>query len=348
MAKTSSPSLSYRDIINDIRHKKFSPVYILSGEEPYFLDLIVDWLEKEVVEENDKDFNYTQVFGMETDIASIVSTAQQYPLFAPRRLVIVKEAQSLTSASTQLQKLVGYVEHPNPTSVLVIVYKGSALSGTSKLVKAAKANGAVVFVSDKIKEYQMGPLIKDYVAGKKKSIDDDAVELVKAYLGNSLSKVFGEIDKLILAGGSELKRINARMISDNIGVNNDFTVFHLQKALASKNYQQAMTIVDYFASNVKKNPVVMITSQLFKFFSQLTVAHYVGKPGDEALMEALKFHSPWQLTDIKTGMRNYNASQAVRAVSLIRELDCKSKGINSAQNEFQLLKETVFNIFVAR
>ncbi len=340
---------TYREIISDIRKGVFAPVYLLMGEEPYYLDLIADWLEKSVLDEEDKDFDFEVFYGADLDdIGTVAASAQQFPLMAQHRLVMLKEAQSLDKSSTELQKLEGYALHAVTSTVLVIILKGKELPGTSKLVKAVKKAEGVVFTSPKIKEYQMGVPIKEYCADKKISIDPDAIDLMVSYLGNSLNKVFGEIDKLIVAGGKELNRITRKEVLENIGLNKEFSVFDFVKAMAVKDYAKSMTIVDYYASNPRQNPVVTIVSQLFKFFAQMTVAFYAPDKSDNSLMGLFGMHSSWQLKDLKEGMRVYNARQAVAAISYIRELDCKSKGIGSMQNEHDLLRECVFKILTSR
>lgn len=346
MAKTTA--LTHREIIADIRKGNFAPIYLLMGEEPYYLDLIASWLEKSVVAEEDQDFNLEVFYGADSDVESVAAAAQQYPIMAPRRLVMLKEAQAMQQYATQLGKLEGYATHASPTTVLVIVCKGKELPATSKLVKAIKASDGVVFSSPKIKEYKMSVPIADYCNEKKIGIDSDASELLVNFLGNSLNKVFGEIDKLIVAGGKEMNRITRAHVLENIGLNKEFNVYELRKALASKDYARAMTIVDYFASNPNQNRVVTVVGPLFTFFAQLTMAYYSPDKSDNALMALFGMNASWQLKDLKEGMRFYNASQAVKSVSYLRELDCKSKGIGSMQNEFELLRECVFNIFTAR
>lgn len=343
---TANPT--YREIIADIRKGVFAPVYLLMGEEPYYLDKISEWLESSVVEEEDKDFNFEVFYGAETNVETVATAARQYPVMAPKRFVILKEAQAMQQHAVNLGKLEGYVQNAPDTTVLVIVLKGKELPQSSKLVKAIKKAGGIVFTSARVKEYQMGVPIREYCQEKRIGIDPDAIDLLVEYLGNSLNKVFGEIDKLIVSGGKDLKRITRKEILDNIGLNKEFNAFELVKALASKNYNKAMTIVNYFASNPRQNPVVLVVGPLFKFFSQLAMAWFSPDRSDQALMAMFGMHSSWQLRDIKEGMRMYSASQAVNAIHLLRELDCRSKGIDSMQNEHEVLKETVFNLFTTK
>lgn len=339
---------THREIITDIKKGNFAPIYLLMGEEPWYLDKIASWLEEKTVEEEARDFDQEIFFGADTSVEMVAASAQQYPVMGTRRLVMLKEAQSMVQYASNLGKLEGYALHSTPTTVLVIVVKGKELPAASKLVKAVKKAGGVVFVSAKVKEYQMGIPVREYCQEKGIGIDPDAIDLLVDFLGNSLNKVFGEIDKLQVSAGKEGARITRKEVMANIGLNKEFNSFEFVKALASKNYKRAMTIVNYFASNPRQNPVVTITGVLFKFYSQLAMAWFSPDRSDDALMAMFGMHSPWQLKDIKEGMRMYNASQATQAIHILRELDCKTKGIDSMQNEHALLREATFKLFTVR
>lgn len=346
MAKKES--ITHREIISDIKKGNFAPVYLLMGEEPYYPELIASWLEKSVVAEEDKDFDCEIFFGADSNVESVAASAGQYPMMSGKRLVMLKEAQSMDQAVAQLGKLEGYVIHASSTTVLVIIYKGKELPATSKLVKSIKSAQGVVYISPVLKEYQMGVPIADYCAEKKIGIDPEASEMLVTYLGTSLTKVFREIDKLIVAGGSSLTRITRKEVSENIGLSKEFNVFEFLTAVATKNYTKAMTMIEFFASGSKKNSVLSVIGPMFRLFSRMAMVYYAKDKSDAALMSMFGMHSSWQLKDIKTGLGYYNASQTIKAISLIRELDCKSKGIDSMQNEFDLLKECVFKMFTVR
>lgn len=343
--KDSGPS--FRDILASIRNRRFSPVYILMGEEAYYIDLIVKALESNVVDEADRDFNSIVFYGADADIGKVIGCAQQYPVMADRQLVMLKEAQSMGQAKSQLDKLASYVARPNPSTVLAIVYKGDALPATSALLKKAKEADCVVFRSDKLRDYQLAGPIMDYCASKGIGIDDKAVSLLCDYIGNPLSKLFGEIDKLIVAAGKDVKRISPELIERNIGISKDFNTFELVKAISRKDYPKAMLIVEYFSRNPKQNPGVMVVATLFGFFSKLFVAAVTRDKSDASLMAALELKNAYALRDYRDGLRCYNARQALAAIHSIREYDTQSKGIGSTQNEFELLKELVFKIFTA-
>lgn len=344
--KVTGPS--YRDVMTTIKKGEYASVYILMGEEPYYLDQLTKALENYVIDEEDRDFNSIVFYGAEADIASVIGSAQQFPVMADRQLVILKEAQAMTNSKNQLDKLASYVKHPNKSTVLAIVYKGGTLSGTSALLKAAKAPETIVFRSDKLRDYELKAPIKQYCKDRGVGIDDKAVDLLCDYIGNPLSKLFGEIDKLIIAGGNDNNRITPETIERNIGISKDYNTFELVKALAKKDYLKSMKIVDYFSKNPKQNPGVLIVGTLFNYFSKLFIAAVSRDKSDAALMQMLELKNVYALSDYRDGLQRYNARIVLGAIHFLREYDCKSKGIDSSQNEYELLKELIFNIFTAQ
>lgn len=340
-------SLTYRDIIDSIKRKQIARVYILMGDEPYFIDLITDLLERTLVEEDNKAFDQLVFYGADTDPDVVAASARQYPVMGDVQLVILKEAQSMTNAKASLDKLAPYLAQPNSRGVLVIAFKGDSLNATSALLKAAAKLGedAVVFKSERFKDYQLAAPVKDYCRQKKIGIDEDAVQILIDYIGNPLKKLFGEIDKLILGGGPGFNRITAAQVEESIGISKEFNNFELTKALAKKDYPKTMQIIDYFRKNPKNNPTVMTTAILLKFFSQLVIAHFTTDKSDRSLMEALQLKSAYALTDIRAGLQMYTPRQSIAAISALRDFDCKSKGIGSFQNEYDLQRELFFKIF---
>lgn len=210
---------------------------------------------------------------------------------------------------------------------------------------AKSADRVVVFKSPKIKDYQLATPIKDYCRMKKIAIEEQAVKVLIEYIGNSLQNLFGEIDKLIVAAGTGIKRITAAMVEENIGISKEFNNFELTKALSLKDYPKTMRILEYFRKNPKNNPTVMTTAVLFKFFSQLVVAHFNPDKSDRGLMEALQLKNQYALREIRDALNMYSSRQSLAAISALRDFDCKSKGIGSMQNEYDLQRELIFKIF---
>lgn len=335
----------FREILTSIKKgNSLSPVYVLMGEEAFYIDKLTEAFENYLIPEDDRDFNQSVFYGNDADLELVVSTAQQYPVMSNRKLVILKEAQSLYQAKTQLEKLAPYVSHPNKTTVFVIAFKGDKLNATSKLLKAASGTHAVVFKSEPVKEYQLPTHVKDYCAGLGYSIEEKAVSMLCDYIGTPLSKIFGEINKLIMIKGSE-KKLTATDVEKNIGISKDYNNFELVKSVAIKNYLQTMKIIRYFEKNPKTNPTIVTNSMLFSFFQKISICHYLPDKTEKTLLEGLGLKSSWQLRDINDGLRNYNAMQAVNAIHYCREFDVKSKGVGSYQNEYDLFRELIFKIF---
>lgn len=347
MPPKATKDLSYRDILDRIKKKDFASVYLLMGEEPYYIDLIVDALEHNVVKEENQAFDQLVFYGADSDLDVVIANARQYPVMGDTQLVILKEAQTCAGSKSLLDKLAPYIAQPNRQGVFVLAYKGDNLSASSALMKAASKAGdsVVVFKSPKIRDYQLSGPIKDYCRSKKIGIEEPAVQILIEYIGNSLQKLFGEIDKLIVGAGQGAQRITAELVEENIGISKEFNNFELTKALSTKDYPKTLRILEYFRKNPKNNPTVMTTSILQKFFSQLVVAHYSKDKTDRGLMETLQLKSPYQLKEIRDGLMMYTPRQAIASISALRDFDCKSKGIGSLQNEYDLQRELIFKIF---
>jgi len=324
-----------------VKKGNFASVYILSGAEPYYIDQICRAIENNAIDEADKDFNCDIFYGADAELSTVVGSASQFPVMAPRKLVFLKESQSMQKAKDQINKLAPYVSRPTATTIFVVTFKGESLAETSPLIKAARKSGAVVFTSPALKDYQLAFPVKEYCAQHKLRIDDKSISLLCEYIGQPLSKLFGEIDKLIVACGKD-SVITPEVIERNIGISKDYNVFELKTAIAERNYSKAMRIVDYFSKNTKNNPVVLIVGQLFDFVSKLIIAHSSTDKSDASLMSALNVKSAYALKDIKNALNHYSFAQAVKILHGVRDLDRKSKGIGSVENEYELLKEFIF------
>lgn len=335
-----------REIIADIKAKKSKPVYLLMGEEAYYLDLLVSNFETYGIDEGDRDFNFSVFYGNDADLDVVLATAQQFPVMASRKLVILKEAQSMERAKTRLEKLAPYVARPNASTIFVVVYKGESFAAGSALMKAASGNSGdvVVFKSEKVRDWALRGHVKDYCNMRKVAIEEKAINLLCEYIGLPLSKIFGEINKLIQIVGPKGK-ISCDVIETNIGISKDYNNFELCTAMSEKDYARAVRIVDYFERNPKANPAMLAGAALFNTFSRIVIAHYLSDKTDKGLMDGTGLKFPGALRELRTGMKNYNPRQAVDAVHFIREFDVKTKGVGSYQNEYGLLRELVFRIF---
>lgn len=333
--------------MSDISSGKFAPVYLLMGEEDYYIDRITEVLEATVVPEEEKDFNATTFYGADTDIRQVISRAQQFPLMSDRQLVLLKEAQAMQKAKSELDKLVPYFNHHNETTILVLTYKNEPLGATSQIVKSVQSIGGVVFKSERLKDYQLQIPLAEYCRERRVRIDDKSLNLLCEYIGGPLSKLFGEVDKLVVATG-ENGTITPELIEEIIGISKEYNAFELVKALSLRDYPKSMRIVEHFSRNPKQNPGVVVIANLFNYFSKLFIAAVTKDKSDYSLMQELDLKTTFALTDYRNGLKNYNAGSVDAILHAIRAQDVMSKGVGSTQNEFELLKELVFKIFTLR
>ncbi len=332
------PSLSFDDIRKDLKNKVYYPVYFLSGEETFYIDVIADIIEKTVLDEAEKEFNYTQVYGKDTDIPTIISYAKRYPMMANHHVVMVKEAQNLDN----IENLASYVENPQKSTLLVILYKYKTIDKRKAFAKTLQKSG-VLMECKKLYDNEVPSWINDYVSKKGYSIDPGAVQMLANYLGTDLQKIVNEVGKLFinLPKGSQ---INVKHIEENIGISKDFNVFELQKALAAKNSFKAFQIAKYFEDNPKSNPNVMILSILFGYFSKLLIYHQLQDKSKNNVASALSV-SPFFVDDYAKAANNFPISKLLDVISLLREYDLKSKGVGNVNVEDgQLLKELIYKI----
>ena len=327
-------------IVNDIKSGNIKPIYFLMGEEPYYIDKLSDYIEENVLTEEEKAFNQTVLYGRDVTIEDIISTAKRYPMMAERQVVIVKEAQDLIKT---IDKLENYAENPMITTVLVICYKYKTLDKRKKLTKSIAKNG-VVFESKKLYENQVGEWIKRVLAGKKYAIEPKANAMLVEFLGTDLSKVNNELEKLqiILPVGST---ITPKHIEENIGFSKDFNVFELRKALGERNQLKAYTIAENFAQNPKDNPMVVTTSLVFGFFIQLLKYHGLKDKNPKNVASVLGVN-PFFLKEYDLALKNYPMKKVSQIVGGLRDIDVKSKGVGAnALSQSDLLREMLYKIF---
>jgi len=327
-------------IVNDIKAGNIKPIYFLMGEEPYYIDKLSDYIEQNVLSEDEKGFNQTVLYGRDVTIEDIVSTAKRYPMMAERQVVIVKEAQDLTKT---IDKLENYTENPMTSTVLVFCYKYKTLDKRKKLPKLIAKSG-VLFESKKLYENQIGDWIKRVLSGKGYSIEPKANAMLVEFLGTDLSKINNELEKLqiILPKGST---ITPKHIEENIGFSKDFNNFELLNALGSRNQLKAFQIVQYFSDNQKANPLVVTTSTVFGFFVKLLKYHGLKDKNPKNVATVLGVN-PFFLKDYDLALKNYPMRKVSQIVSFIREVDIKSKGVGAnALPQSDLLREMLFKIF---
>jgi DNA polymerase-3 subunit delta len=327
-------------IINDIKSGNIKPIYFLMGEEPYYIDKLTEYIEQNVLQEHERDFNQTILYGRDVTIEDVVGNAKRYPMMADRQVVVVREAQEL---SRTIDKLESYVENPQETTVLVFAYKYKTLDKRKKVTKLLGKHG-VVFESKKMYENQVGTWISRVLQGKGYAIEPKANAMLVEFLGNDLSRISNELNKLqiILPKGHT---ISPKDIEENIGFSKDFNVFELQNALGSRNQVKAYQIAQYFADNPKDNPMVVTTSLVFSFFIKLLKYHGIKdkNPKNVALILGV---SPFFMKDYDIALRNYPMKKVSAIVAALRDIDVKSKGVGAnSLSTHDLLKEMLVKIF---
>ena len=331
--------VTYEEIISDLRNRIFKPVYFLAGEEPYYIDLITEYIQEKVLPESEKAFNQIVLYGDDTNIVSIIDTARRFPMMASHQVLIIKEAQSLK----KLEDLIIYLEKPLLSTILVFSYKYKTLDKRTKLFKALESHG-VYFESGRIRDYLVPAWIERYLMSKGIKTDPNASSMLTEYLGTDLHKIVNELEKLIITLPPGKPFITTALIEKNIGISKDYNIFELQKAIAEKNVLKANMIVHHFANNQKDNPINLSIGSLFGYFSKLLTFHYLTDKSKNNVAAVLKVN-PFFVKDYESFATKYNVANTVRIISLLRTYDMRSKGYGDPGTDpGDLLKELVFKI----
>ncbi len=329
-----------KQIVNDIKSGNPKSIYFLMGEEPYYIDRISNYIEKNVLTEEERGFNQMVLYGRDISVDDIVSNAKRYPMMAKYQVLIVKEAQDL---SRTIENLTNYAKQPQPTTVLVLNYKYKTLDKRKALYKTIKKTG-VVFESKKLYENQIADWIRRVLASHKYTIEPKAAQMLVEFLGTDLSKINNELEKLkiILPEGTQITPVH---IESHIGISKDFNNFELRKAIGERNQVKAYRIINYFADNPKDNPIVVTVSLLFSFFSQLLHFHGMADKSPRNVASALRIN-PYFVTEYVNAARNFPMRKVSNIVGILREFDVKSKGVGAnALPQADLLKELLVKIF---
>lgn len=330
---------TYDSIMRALKAGNFSPIYILMGDEPYFLDKITDYIADNVLQPEERDFNQSVVFGSDVTAAQVVDLAREFPMMATHRVVIVKEAQSLKNADL----LVKYLATPVPSTILVLCYKGGKVD-RSVLAKA-KTSG-IVFESKKKRDYELPDFIMGYLKLRGVTIDNKSASMIAEHIGADLSRLTSELEKVMISLPANDRRITPDVVEQQIGVSKDFNVFELKNAIVTKNIFKANQIIKYFDNNPKSGSLYSFVPLLFNYFQNLMIAHYAPeKTNENALANYLELKSSWAAKEYITGMRNYSATKVLNIIHMIKVTDAKSKGIgNVSTSTGDLAKELLFFI----
>ncbi|MFH1320437.1 MAG: DNA polymerase III subunit delta [Bacteroidota bacterium] len=330
--------MTFKQILSDLGNKVYYPVYFLMGEEPYFIDVITNYIAEKVLAENEKAFNQTIIYGRETDVLSIVSQAKRFPMMSNHQVVIIREAQTVRN----IEDLLSYVENPLKSTLLVICYKYKTLDKRKKIAKKLIENG-VLFESKKLWDNQVQEWISAFLKEKKYQINPKASLLLTEFLGTDLGKIVNELDKLMLNIPPQTE-ITTVHIEENIGVSKDFNNFELHKAIGSRDIYKANQIVNHFAANIRNNPLTLTLASLCSFFSKTLSYHYIKDRSRNNVASVLNIN-PFFVRDYEISAKNYNIGRLVNIISHLREYDAKSKGLgNSTTTDGELLRELMYKI----
>ena len=335
-------TVTFDAIMRDLKSGKYAPVYILMGDESYYIDRITDYIAENVLEPDDRDFNQTVVFGADTNAAQVVDMAKGYPVMpAAHRVVIVKEAQGLKS----LDALERYFEKPLASTLLVIAYKNGTIDRRKKVVGKAEAVG-VVFESKKKRDYELPTFIETYLKKNHVAIDPKSAAMIAEHIGADLSRLISELDKVMISLPDDNRRVTPDIVEREIGVSKEFNIFELRTAIIERNVFKANQIVKYFDKNPKAGSLFSCLPLLYTFFQNLMVAFYApDKNNDNNLAAFLELKSVWALKDYRVGMRNFSAMKTLQILAKIRETDAKSKGLDSLNTSTDdLMRELIFFI----
>ena len=333
--------LDYLDILRSLRQKEYQPVYFLHGTESYFIDVISDYLENEVLSESEKAFNLTVIYGKDAEPLSVLDAARRYPVMSERQVVLIKEAQEMKD----LTGLQAYIEKPVPSTILCICYRHKKFDSRTTFAKVLKQH-AVVLETKPLYDNQVPDWIIKFGKEHGLTIGPAEAGLIAEYLGADLSKVANEVDKLALniPKGATITRAH---IEQYIGISREYNVFELHRILAARDWSKAFRIVQYFAANPKKGPMVLIIGSLYGFFSKVYMLHFLGGSSEKELVKQLGIGNAFFLKDYRLAARHFNRQQTEQVLALLREYDLKAKGVGgntTSVPEGELLKELVWRI----
>lgn len=331
---------TYEEIVRSIKNHDYKPVYYLMGEESYYIDKISEYILQTALKEEEREFNQTVLYGSDTDISTVINAAKRYPMMAERQVVILKEAQHVK----RMEDLVFYVQKPLQSTILVICHKNGTLDRRKKLAAEIEKVG-FLFESKKMKDSQLPGFITSYLKRKSVEIEPKASEMMAEFVGTDLSRMAGELDKLVITLAPGIRRVTPEQIERNIGISKDYNNYELRSAIVAKDVLKANRIIKYFAENPKTNPIQMTLSVLFGFFSNLMLAYYAPDKTEQGIANQLGLKSAWQAREYMAAMRVYSGVKVMQIIGEIRYCDAKSKGVeNASLSDEDLLRELVYKI----
>lgn len=324
----------FKQIVDSIKNKQLAPVYVLDGEEPYYLDKLMDLFEHNVLSLSEKEFNLTVLYGRDTRWPDVVNACRRFPMFAERQLVLLKDA----AAMPEFGELAGYFEKPSPTTIFVVEYRNKKLDGKTKLAKYIKDH-TVYFNSEKVKEEAMPAWIKRFGVELGFEVHDREADMLTMYLGNNLQKIANEIEKIRINVPEE-KTLSSALIQKHIGISRDYNVFDFPEAFSSGNKEKLYRMLAYFMTNTKAAPMVLITASLYTHFSQLYKANHAARLPEKEWAGAIGV-SPYFVKNVMSKTRRWPLHKVEACLLTIAEYNARSVGIDSTASDTELLKELI-------
>lgn len=334
-------AITYEDIMKKMMAGEYAPVYVLMGDESYYIDKICDYLVEHVLKPEERDFNQVILFGADINAAQVLDQCKGYPMMAKYRVVVLKEAQNLRN----LESLEEYLEKPMPSTIFVMCYKNGTIDRRKKFIPRAERVG-VVFESKKLRDYQLPGFIESYLKTRKVSIEKKAAQMIADSIGADLHRLISELDKVLISLPLNQQRVTPDIVEKEIGVSKDFNAFELRNAIVNKEVFKANQIIKYFDNNPKSGSLFAILPLLYNYFQNLMIAYYCPhRDNENELARYLDLHGGWAVRDYATGMRNYSGVKVMAIISKFREIDARSKGIeNPSTPAGELMKELIFFI----
>lgn len=333
-----------KKVLTDLRSNKYAPVYFLQGEEPFYIDVIADYIEKHALSDSEKGFNQVVLYGKDVTMAAILTNARRFPMMAERQVVIVKEAQDIQDLNREAgaRLLLDYLSRKVPSTILVFCHKHKSLDKRKELGK--KIDQLTVAVSTKkLYDNQLPEFVNEYTADHKIPIEDQAVRALCEFVGNDLHRLTNEIDKLVISlQPGEI--ITANHVMNQVGISKEYNIFELQRAILQRDHLLANKIVNHFEANTKKNPAIPVVAFLYSFFSKLLAASQVSDKSDKGIASELKV-SPYAARDYSNALRVYQTSKIIDVIASLKEADLRLKGVNTGSaDDGQVVRELVWRM----
>ena len=341
---------TYRQIMKDLESGIYKTIYYLMGDEGFFIDSISDYIRDNALPEEARDFNQLILYGNETTMNEVIQRARAYPMGSDRQVIIVKEAQHLmkkdsdSAPASPSEILMAYLQHPQKSTVLVFCHKNGSLDRRKKVVAVIEKEG-VLFESKKVRDDALPQFVEEFIEERHLKMSPKAISMICESVGTDLSRLNGELNKLVTGLPDGQQEITPEFIEERVGISKDFNIFEFKDAIINKNILKANQIASYYESNPKMYPMQLVTAAIFPYFANLMLAFYAPDKTDRGIADQLDLKNTWGVRDYTTGMRNYTATQTMNIISTIRKYDAKSKGVETTSNTGEgLLRELLYMI----